>query len=129
MLRKRLNMRELRNTDLIQISVLDQERNQAAEITNAIAEEISAPPNFRTAGVVKSVAHSAAGRSRQTARRKVEELRRPPRESVSSMPSTIESREPRIRCKPGEGSPPEEEQVNNERLKVTALRAKQPSRR
>ena len=61
MLRKRLTMRELRNTDLIQISVLDQDRNQAADIANAIADEYQTQTNFRAATVGKPLAGSIAG--------------------------------------------------------------------
>jgi len=38
-LRKMIDVREIRNTELIQISVLDQDKNEASEIANRIAEE------------------------------------------------------------------------------------------
>lgn len=38
-LRRMIDVREIRNTELIQISVLDQDKNEASEIANRIAEE------------------------------------------------------------------------------------------
>jgi capsular exopolysaccharide synthesis family protein len=38
-LRRMIDVREIRNTELIQIGVLDQDKNEAAEIANRIAEE------------------------------------------------------------------------------------------
>ncbi len=126
MLRKRLNMRELRNTDLIQISVLDQERNQAAEIANAIAEEYQ---RRRIAEQQEWLNRSLIQLQDEVAkqRRKVEELREAAARirvqyaindlNPESAEDPMQAREKVLLS--------EEEQVNNERLKVTALRAKQ----
>ena len=126
MLRKRLNMRELRNTDLIQISVLDQDRNQAADITNAIAEEyqrrrIAEQQQWMNRSLIQL--QDEVGKQR----RKVDELRDTAARirvqhaindlNPESVQDPMQARE-RVLLS-------EEEQVNNERLKVTVLRAKQ----
>jgi polysaccharide biosynthesis transport protein len=126
MLRKRLKMRELRNTDLIQISVLDQDRNQAADIANAIAEEYQ---RRRIAEQQEWVNRSLIQLQEEVGkqRRKVDELRDAAARirvqhaindlNPESVEDPMQARE-RVLLS-------EEEQVNNERLKVTVLRAKQ----
>ena len=126
MLRKRLTMRELRNTDLIQISVLDQDRNQAADIANAIADEYQRRRiSEQQQWVSRSLVQLQDEVSKQ--RRKVEELREAAAKirvqyaindlNPESVEDPMQARE-RVLLS-------EEEQVNNERLKVTVLRAKQ----
>ncbi|HET6892254.1 MAG TPA: polysaccharide biosynthesis tyrosine autokinase, partial [Pyrinomonadaceae bacterium] len=126
MLRKRLNMRELRNTDLIQISVLDQDRNQAANIANAIAEEYQRRRIVeQQEWVNRSLVQLQDEVGKQ--RRKVGELRDEAAQirvqhgindlNPESVEDPMQARE-RVLLS-------EEEQVNNERLKVTVLRAKQ----
>ena len=126
LLRKRLDMREVRNTELIQISVLDQDRNQAADIANAIAEEyqrrrIAEQQQWAN----RSLAQLQDEVSKQ--RKKVEELRSAAARirveyqindlNPEGVEDPMQARE-RVLLS-------EEEQVNNERLKVTVLRAKQ----
>ena len=126
LLRKRLDMREVRNTELIQISVLDQDRNQAADIANAIAEEYQ---RRRIAEQQQWVNRSLAQLQDEVSkqRRKVEELRSAAARirveyqindlNPEGVEDPMQARE-RVLLS-------EEEQVNNERLKVTVLRAKQ----
>jgi succinoglycan biosynthesis transport protein ExoP len=126
MLRKRLDMREVRNTELIQISVLDRDRNQAADIANAIAEEYQ---RRRIAEQQQWVNRSLTQLQDEVSkqRRKVEELRSAAARirveyqindlNPEGVEDPMQARE-RVLLS-------EEEQVNNERLKVTVLRAKQ----
>jgi polysaccharide biosynthesis transport protein len=126
MLRKRLNMRELRNTDLIQINVLDQDRNQAADIANAIAEEYQ---RRRIAEQQQWVNRSLVQLQDEVSkqRRKVGELR--DAAAVIRVQYGINDLNPESVEDPMQARErvllSEEEQVNNERLKVTVLRAKQ----
>lgn len=125
-LRKRLNMRELRNTDLIQISVLDQDRSQAADIANAIAEEYQ---RRRIAEQQEWVNRSLNQLQDEVGkqRKKVDELRDSAARirvgyaindlNPESVEDPMQARE-RVLLS-------EEEQVNKERMKVTVLRAKQ----
>ncbi|HEY5704340.1 MAG TPA: polysaccharide biosynthesis tyrosine autokinase [Terrimicrobiaceae bacterium] len=126
MLRKRLDIRELRNTELIQISVLDQDKTQAADIANAIADEYQ---RRRIAEQQQWVNRSLVQLQDEVSkqRTKVEELREAAARlrvefgindlNPESVEDPMQARE-RVLLS-------EEEQVNNERLKVTVLRAKQ----
>jgi len=125
MLRKRLTMRELRNTDLVQISILDEDRYQAADIANAIAEEYQ---RRRIAEQQQWVNRSLIQLQDEVGkqRRKVDDLRDAAARirveyaindlNPESVEDPMQARE-RVLLS-------EEEQVNNERLKVTVLRAK-----
>ena len=126
MLRKRLDMREVRNTELIQISVLDQDKNLAADIANAIAEEYQ---RRRIAEEQQWVNRSLVQLEDEVSkqRKKVEELR-----DVAAqirVESGINDLNPESDEDPMQARErvllSEEEQVNNERLRVTVLRAKQ----
>ena len=125
MLRKRLDIREVRNTELVQISIFDQDRTQAADIANAIAEEYQ---RRRIAEAQQWVSRSLVQLRDEVGkqREKVEELREVATQTrvqfgindlnPESVEDPLQARE-RVLLS-------EEEQVNNEKLKVTALRAK-----
>ena len=125
MLRKRLTMRELRNTDLIQISVLDQDRSQTADIANTIAEEYQ---RRRIAEQQQWVNRSLIQLQDEVGkqRRKVDDLR--DAAAQIRVQSAINDLNPESVEDPMQARErvllSEEEQVNNERLKVTVLRAK-----
>ncbi|HEY5954077.1 MAG TPA: polysaccharide biosynthesis tyrosine autokinase [Terrimicrobiaceae bacterium] len=126
MLRKRLTMRELRNTDLIQISILDQDRQLAADITNAIAEEYQRRRIVEQQDWVNRSLIQLQGEVDKQ-RGKVDDLR----ETAARIrvQHAINDLNPESAEDPMQATErvllSEEEQVNNERLKVTVLRAKQ----
>lgn len=124
-LRRMLDVREIRNTDLIQISVFSTDPNEAATLANAITEEYQ---RRRTAEqqnwAYKSLATLEDEVNKQ--RKRVEELRaeaakiRIESGIIDLNPETVED--------PGTAQDrvlmSVEEQVSTERLRVSALQAK-----
>ena len=119
-------MRELRNTDLIQISILDQDRQLAADITNTIAEEYQRRRIVEQQDWVNRSLIQLQGEVDKQ-RGKVDDLR----ETAARIrvQYAINDLNPESAEDPMQATErvllSEEEQVNNERLKVTVLRAKQ----
>jgi len=124
-LRHMIDMREIRNTELIQISVLSTDKREAAEIANAIAEEYQ---RKRVAEQAQWVSRSLSSLQDEVTKQeaKVEELRAAATKLRTDLGISDLSPE-----NSDEATNPEttvlvqiEQQVATERLQVAAARAK-----
>lgn len=124
-LRKMIDVREIRNTELIQISVLDQDRNEASEIANRIAEEYQRRRIEEQQGTVsRSLVQLKDEVSKQS--RRVDELRAEAQRI--RIENEIQDLNPDSVVDPMQAANEVllsvEQQVSSERLRVSTLRAK-----
>ena len=124
-LRKMVDVREIRNTELIQISVLDQDRNEASEIANRIAEEYQRRRIGEQQGTVnRSLIQLKDEVAKQS--RRVDELRAEAQRI--RIENEIQDLNPDSVVDPMQAANEVllsvEQQVSTERLRVSTLRAK-----
>jgi len=124
-LRKMIDVREIRNTELIQISVLDQDRNEASEIANRIAEEYQRRRIGEQQGTVnRSLIQLKDEVAKQS--RRVDELRAEAQRI--RIENEIQDLNPDSVVDPMQAANEVllsvEQQVSTERLRVSTLRAK-----
>lgn len=124
-LRNMIDVREIRGTELIQISVLSTDRQESADIANRIAEEYQ---RKRIEDQQQMVSRSLAQLQDEVAkqRKKVDELRNTA--ARMRIENNIQDLNPDSVQDPREAANDilvsVEQQVSNERLRVSALRAK-----
>jgi capsular exopolysaccharide synthesis family protein len=124
-LRKMIDVREIRNTELIQISVLDQDKNEASEIANRIAEEYQRRRIGEQQGTVnRSLIQLKDEVAKQS--RRVDELRAEAQRI--RLENEIQDLNPDSVVDPMQAANEVllsvEQQVSSERLRVSTLRAK-----
>lgn len=124
-LRKMIDVREIRNTELIQISVLDQDKNEASEIANRIAEEYQRRRIGEQQGTVnRSLIQLKDEVAKQS--RRVDELRAEAQRI--RIENEIQDLNPDSVVDPMQAANEVllsvEQQVSTERLRVSSLRAK-----
>ncbi|MFM8717061.1 MAG: polysaccharide biosynthesis tyrosine autokinase, partial [Spartobacteria bacterium] len=124
-LRKMIDVREIRNTELIQISVLDQNKNEASEIANRIAEEYQRRRIGEQQGTVnRSLIQLKDEVAKQS--RRVDELRAEAQRI--RIENEIQDLNPDSVVDPMQAANEVllsvEQQVSTERLRVSSLRAK-----
>jgi len=124
-LRKMIDVREIRNTELIQISVLDQDKNEASEIANRIAEEYQRRRIGEQQGTVnRSLVQLKDEVAKQS--RRVDELRAEAQRI--RIENEIQDLSPDSVVDPMQAANEVllsvEQQVSTERLRVSTLRAK-----
>lgn len=124
-LRKMIDVREIRNTELIQISVLDQDKNEASEIANRIAEEYQRRRIGEQQGTVnRSLIQLKDEVAKQS--RRVDELRAEAQRI--RVENEIQDLNPDSVVDPMQAANEVllsvEQQVSTERLRVSSLRAK-----
>ncbi|MEI8293926.1 MAG: polysaccharide biosynthesis tyrosine autokinase [bacterium] len=124
-LRRMIDVREIRNTELIQIGVLDQDRNEAAEIANRIAEEYQRRRIGEQQGTVnRSLIQLKDEVAKQS--RRVDELRAEAQRI--RVENEIQDLNPDSVVDPMQAANEVllsvEQQVSTERLRVSSLRAK-----
>ena len=124
-LRKMIDVREIRNTELIQISVLDQDKNEASEIANRIAEEYQRRRIGEQQGTVnRSLIQLKDEVAKQS--RRVDELRAEAQRI--RIENEIQDLNPDSVVDPMQAANEVllsvEQQVSSERLRVSTLRAK-----
>jgi len=124
-LRKMIDVREIRNTELIQISVLDQDKNEASEIANRIAEEYQRRRIGEQQGTVnRSLIQLKDEVAKQS--RRVDELRAEAQRI--RIENEIQDLNPDSVVDPMQAANEVllsvEQQVSTERLRLSSLRAK-----
>ncbi len=124
-LRRMIDVREIRNTELIQISVLDQDKNEASEIANRIAEEYQRRRIGEQQGMVnRSLIQLKDEVTKQS--RRVDELRAEAQKI--RIENQIQDLNPDSVVDPMQAANEVllsvEQQVSAERLRVSSLRAK-----
>jgi capsular exopolysaccharide synthesis family protein len=124
-LRRMIDVREIRNTELIQISVLDQEKNEASEIANRIAEEYQRRRIGEQQGTVnRSLIQLKDEVAKQS--RRVDELRAEAQKI--RIENDIQDLNPDSVVDPMQAANEVllsvEQQVSTERLRVSSLRTK-----
>jgi capsular exopolysaccharide synthesis family protein len=124
-LRKMIDVREIRNTELIQISVLDQDKNEASEIANRIAEEYQRRRIGEQQGTVnRSLIQLKDEVAKQS--RRVDELRAEAQKI--RIENEIQDLNPDSVVDPMQAANEVllsvEQQVSTERLRLSSLRAK-----
>jgi capsular exopolysaccharide synthesis family protein len=124
-LRRMIDVREIRNTELIQISVLDQDKNEASEIANRIAEEYQRRRIGEQQGTVnRSLVQLKDEVAKQS--RRVDELRSEAQRI--RIENEIQDLNPDSVVDPMQAANEVllavEQQVSTERLRVSSLRAK-----
>lgn len=124
-LRKMVDVREIRNTELIQISVLDQDKNEASEIANRIAEEYQRRRIGEQQGTVNRSLIQLKDEVEKQSRR-VDELRAEAQKI--RIENEIQDLNPDSVVDPMQAANEVllsvEQQVSTERLRVSSLRAK-----
>jgi len=124
-LRRMIDVREIRNTELIQISVLDQDKNEASEIANRIAEEYQRRRIGEQQGTVnRSLIQLKDEVAKQS--RRVDELRAEAQKI--RIENDIQDLNPDSVVDPMQAANEVllsvEQQVSTERLRVSSLRTK-----
>jgi capsular exopolysaccharide synthesis family protein len=124
-IRKMIDVREIRNTELIQISVLDQDKNEASEIANRIAEEYQRRRIGEQQGTVnRSLIQLKDEVAKQS--RRVDELRAEAQRI--RIENEIQDLNPDSVVDPMQAANEVllsvEQQVSTERLRLSSLRAK-----
>jgi capsular exopolysaccharide synthesis family protein len=124
-LRKMIDVREIRNTELLQISVLDQDKNEASEIANRIAEEYQRRRIGEQQGTVnRSLIQLKDEVAKQS--RRVDELRAEAQRI--RIENEIQDLNPDSVVDPMQAANEVllsvEQQVSTERLRLSSLRAK-----
>ncbi|NDG69998.1 MAG: polysaccharide biosynthesis tyrosine autokinase [Proteobacteria bacterium] len=124
-LRRMIDVREIRNTELIQISVLDQDKNEASEIANRIAEEYQRRRIGEQQGTVnRSLIQLKDEVAKQS--RRVDELRAEAQKI--RIENEIQDLNPDSVVDPMQAANEVllsvEQQVSTERLRVSSLRTK-----
>lgn len=124
-LRRMIDIREIRNTELIQISVLDQDKNEASEIANRIAEEYQRRRIGEQQGTVnRSLIQLKDEVAKQS--RRVDELRAEAQKI--RIENDIQDLNPDSVVDPMQAANEVllsvEQQVSTERLRVSSLRTK-----
>ena len=124
-LRRMIDVREIRNTELIQISVLDQDKNEASEIANRIAEEYQRRRIGEQQGTVnRSLVQLKDEVAKQS--RRVDELRAEAQKI--RIENDIQDLNPDSVVDPMQAANEVllsvEQQVSTERLRVSSLRTK-----
>ncbi len=124
-LRRMIDIREIRNTELIQISVLDQDKNEASEIANRIAEEYQRRRIGEQQGTVnRSLVQLKDEVAKQS--RRVDELRAEAQKI--RIENEIQDLNPDSVVDPMQAANEVllsvEQQVSTERLRVSSLRTK-----
>ena len=124
-LRRMIDVREIRNTELIQISVLDQDKNEASEIANRIAEEYQRRRIGEQQGTVnRSLIQLKDEVAKQS--RRVDELREEAQKI--RIENEIQDLNPDSVVDPMQAANEVllsvEQQVSTERLRVSSLRTK-----
>ncbi len=124
-LRRMIDVREIRNTELIQISVLNQDKNEASEIANRIAEEYQRRRIEEQLGTVNRSLIQLKDEVRKQSRR-VDELRAEAQKI--RIENEIQDLNPDSVVDPMQAANEVllavEQQVSTERLRVSSLRAK-----